>query len=800
MHPFRTLTKSPAFTTVAILTVALGLASSTAIFSVANGVLFRPLPFRDEAGLSWIWSTRPDRDRAFFSIPNFLDLQRQNTTTADLAAITPLSFSVTGLGEPERAVGWRVTANLFSILGIEPHAGTMPAISENPAADAPVAVLGYGYWQRRFGGDPGIVGRSVILNGSPHVVVGVLPAAFVLPHWQSDILVAQSLESDARRADRGTHFLRGIARLKPGVTREQAQAEFTALNQQLVTLHPATNSTITAPRFVPIAEEIVGGFRGSLLLLLGAAGALLLIMCANLAGLLAARGLARRRDAALCAALGASPARLLRAYLAEGLVIACSGGALGLLACVWGLDALLALAPADLPRATQIGIDGRVFAFAAVCTLLTGLGVGFAPALSLSRTAPQDVLKNGSGGATARQGARSVLVAAQIALCTTLLIGTGLLTRSLHKLLDTHPGFDRTGVLAVQVALPATTYQTVPVVVNFADEAVRRLAALPGVSSASLTSILPLAGINTRSEFTRADRPPARPSDTLSAANRFIGEDYFRTVGIPLLAGRDLRPEDNASAPAVVVIDQALARLHWPGEEPVGKTILLREGGGAPRAMEIVGVVGPTKNFSLEETGTPALYLPFRQMNAVFLPFFTPRINFVTKTAASSELREPMRRILRELDASTSVSVRSLDEVVAWARAPRTFNIRLLGFFSVSAVLLAVIGLYAITAQAVTARTREIGIRLALGADGLRIALAVLGGGLRLTLTGIAAGCALALALGPLLARMLYGIHPFDGATFAVVGLGLTAVALLATWLPARRATRVDPITALRAE
>ncbi|MEY2880738.1 MAG: hypothetical protein RLZZ15_3118 [Verrucomicrobiota bacterium] len=798
----RSLGKSPGFASVAILTVALGLASATAIFSVARAVVFRPLPFKDESSLAWIWSTRPDRDRAFFSIPDLLDLKRTNQSTLDLAAITPFGATLTGLGEPERVPGWRVTANLFPLLGTQPHLGRLPQASDDVPGATPVAVLGHGYWQRRFGGDPQLVGRTVTLNGAAHTIVGILPPAFAIPNWETDLVATHSLETDPRRADRSTQFLRAITRLRPGVTMTQAQAEFAALTTRLAQQFPDTNATITAPRFVPLRDEVVGGYRASLLLLLAAAGALLLIMCANLAGLLAARALSRQRDAALCAALGASPARLLRTHLAEGFVIAFAGGVLGVVGCAWGLDALLALAPADLPRAREVSIDLGVLAVAAGCTLLTGLGVGLAPALRLARVAPLDVLKSSSTAATARSRGRSVLVAAQIALCTALLVGTGLLVRSLQRLLDARPGFEPARVLTAQVALAGANYRTVPGAMNFADAFVRRLHALPGVQSASLTHVLPLSGINTRSEFTRPERGAATPADTLSAANRFVLENFFVTAGIPLLAGRDFRASDDLNSRGVVIIDQALAHRHWPGEDPVGKTIRLRDGTTPePRDLEIIGVVGATKHFSLEETATPALYLPYRQLLPPNLPFVTGRLVFVARTAGDPlALKDSALRELRALDGSLAATLRSYDEAIAWARAPRIFNLRLLAFFSVTAVLLAVLGLYAITAQSVTARTRELGIRVALGADRARIARLVLGGTARLAFAGIGGGLVLAALLAPQLGRMLYGIGAFDALTYAAVAAALAVIAFVATWLPARRATRVDPIAALRAE
>lgn len=797
----RSLRRSPGFAIVAAITVALGVGSATAIYSVADAVVFRPLPFRDESSLAWVWSTRPDRDRAFFSVPDLLDLRRDTQTVADLAAISPLGVNLTGLGEPERVQGWRVTANLFSLLGTKAQLGRVPQAHDGIAGAQPVVMLGYGYWQRRFGGED-VVGRVVTLNGNAHTIIGVLPREFLLPNGENNLFVVQSLENDPRRADRSTNFLRAVVRVKPGSSLAEAQAEFATLSQKLTQLYPETNATITAPRFVPLRDEVVGGYRSSLLLLLAATGTLLLIMAANLAGLLAARALARQRDAAMCSALGASPARLLRTYLTEGFVLAVIGGTLGVVGCWLGLNGLIALAPAELPRASLIELNWHVLAAAGVCTVVTGLGVGLAPALRLARSSPQEVLKSGSSASSSRSRARGVLVAAQIALCAVLLVGTGLLVRSLRNLLAAHPGFESAQVLTAQVALAGASYRQPSAVIAFAEEYQRRLATLPGVKASSLTHVLPLSGINTRSEFNRSDRPAAKPTDGFSAANRFVLDGFFATVGIPLLAGRDFRPDDNAAGRPVVIVDQTLARRCWPGEDPVGKSIVLRDGMSAqPRELVVVGVVGATKHFSLEEAGTPALFLPVRQLLPAHLQFVVGRLNFVAQTSGDPRvLLESARRELRALDGDASASFRSYDEVIAWAKAPRVFNLRLLATFAATAVLLAVLGLYAVTAQSVAARTRELGIRFALGAERGHVLRMVLGDAAKVTLAGIAIGLVLAAAATPLLAQSLYRVPAFDLSTYGAVTALLAAVALAASYIPARRAAKVDPVTALRAE
>ncbi|MBA4138311.1 MAG: hypothetical protein C0518_13445 [Opitutus sp.] len=794
----RLFARAPGFALVSILTVALGIGSVTAIYSVARAVVFRPLPFADEDSLAWVWSTRPDRDRAFFSIPHFQELKATNTSTVDLAAITPLGITVTGFSEPERVQGWLVTPNLFPLLGTEAHLGRLPGIADELPGATPVAALGYGYWRRRFGGDPTIVGQSLVFNGTAHTVVGILPPTFFIPTWESDVLLSLAFDRDSRREARGIQFLRAIARLKPGVTPAAAEAEFANLTRLAVSRHPETDASITPPRFVPLRTEAIAGYGNSLRLLLGAAAVLLLVTCTNLAGLFAARALAQQRDAAVRLALGARASTLFRTTLGEGLWLAGCGGLLGLTGCALAIKPLLGLAPADLPRAALVTVDANVAAVGLGCTLLLGFGISLLPAWRLARTSPHDALR-GVRTATGRSGRRNLLVGCQLALCTVLLVGTGLLARSVEKLFAAQPGFDARGVLVVQAAF-GSAQRDFPALVASIEECVRRLKEMPGVSAASLTSILPLSGVNTRSEFTRADRPPAKPTDTLSAANRFVLEDYFRTVGIPLHAGRELTANDDARSRRVVVIDRALAERHWPGENPLGQTIIVPDG-RARTEYEIVGVAGSTKHFSLEEAATPALYFPVRQMPASLLPFFASRINFVVRTAGDpASLKEPARRTLRALDPAAVVSLRTLDEANAWAKAPRIFNARLLGFFGALSLLLVTIGLYAVTAQAVTARTREIGIRMALGADNRRVVREVLGDGLRLVALGIGIGLVLAYLLAPLGRSLLFQINFFDPATYGVIAVSLGGVAVLAAWLPARRAAQVDPIITLRGD
>ena len=797
----RALVKTPGFLIIGSLTLALGIGATTIIYSVVQGVLLRPLPFRDESTLAWVWSTRPDRDRAFFSILDFEDTQRNNRTVADMAGLAPLAVNLTGQGEAERVLGARVTPNFFPLLGAVPALGHLPQPGEIAPGAAPVAVLGHGYWQRRFGGDAAILGRTLLLNGEPHTVVAVLGPDFVIPNFDSDLILLADFAGDARRTERNTSFLRAVVRLRPGVSLAQAREDFARVNDELVKKYPETNATKTAPRFIPLRAEITGLYRQNLLVLLGASILLLVLMGANLAGLLTVRSLRRLREAALRTALGATPRHLLRLFVAEGLILALAGGALGVALAAWGLPQLLRFAPADLPRIHEISVDRTVLLLSGAVTLLIGFISGFIPAIGVAHLAPNTILKSGAlgGGAPGRTGA--LLVAAQVALSLTLLIAAGLFVRTLDQVRRTNPGFNPENVLTMQVALPAGRYGTLGLGIRYVEDSLSRLRNLPGVRLASFVTILPLSGVNSRAEFTNPEHPPADPAKKPSTRLIFVSEDFFTSLGITLREGRDFTAQDAADRQQVGIIDETFARQQWPNESPLGKRIRLEDNPAGPREMVIVGVVAATKHFSLEEKPVTALYMPFRQFPVSNAWLFNVRMNFALRTDGEPlVLARLARAALGTVDLDVPVLIRSLHEATAWTIAPRFFSVNLLGFFAGSALLLAALGLFAIVAQLVTARTREIGIRLALGAQRPQVMQHVLGRGLQLVAFGLAAGWVLALLAARLFSRLLYGVGAFDLPTYLIGTALVLAAALLACWLPARRATKVDPLVALRNE
>ena len=798
---WRTLTKSPAFLLVALVTLAVGVGATTIIYSVVQGVLIRPLPFKDESNLAWVWSTRPDRDRAFFSILDFQETQQQNRTVADMAGLAPLAVNFTGMGEAERVLGVMVTPNFFSLLGVPAAVGRLPQTGDVTAGSTPIAVLGHGYWQRRFGGDPGIVGRVLQLNGVAHVVAGVIPSDFVIPNFDNDLIVVQDLANDSRRGERNTSFLRAIVRLKSGTTLALARQDFARINDEQVKKYPATNATKTAPRFVPLRDEITGLYRQNLLVLLGAAGLLLILLSANLAGLLTVRSLRRLREAALRTALGARPGDLAKMFLAEGLLLAVLGGTLGVLLAAWGLPQLLRFAPADLPRAAQIELSPAVIFVVSGVTLLIGTIIGLIPAIGLSRLAPNTVLKSGAlgGGAPGRTGA--LLVTAQVALSLTLLVVAGLFVRTLDTLRRTNPGFNVENVLTMQVALPAGRYNALDKGIRYVDEGLVRLRSLPGAQHAAFATIVPLSGINTRGEYINPEHPPAKPTEKPSTRLIFISDDFFATFGVPLREGREFSQQDDYQHQQVAIVDETFARQQWPGQSPVGKRISLEDDPTGPRELVIVGVAGATKHFSIEEKPVPALYMSYRQFPRGNAWLFNVRMNFAVRTAGEPmALAEPARHAVKGLDAEIPMLVRSFHQATAWTIAPRFFNVNLLGFFAGAALLLSGLGLYAIIAQLVAARTREIGIRVALGAERTHVMRHVLGRGFRLVIAGLGAGWVLALIASRLIGGLLFGVGAFDVPTYFVATALIALAALLACWLPARRAAKVDPMIALRAE
>jgi putative ABC transport system permease protein len=800
------LGKQPAFTMIAVLTLALGIGANTVMFSVVNAVILRQLPFKDPDRLVWVWSTRTDRDKAFFSVPNLIDYRGQNQTLEEIVAFGNWGANLTAAGDPERLQGIRISANAFQMLGVEAAAGR-PLLAEDDQPDkGRVVVLTHGLWRRRFGEDRGLIGKTLTLNGDSYTVVGVLPADFVIPNTDFELAVPLRMEADPRRNERGSNFLRVFARLKPGVTIQQARADLSSITDRLRQQYPDANGKFTAPVVLALHDEIVGSYRTALLFLLGAVGLVLLIACSNIANLQLARASARHRDIAIRNALGATRAKLIRQLLIESLMLALLGGVLGLLLSAWGKDLLLALSPADLPRVQEATVDLRVLLFSLSVSILTGITFGLAPAIRATKTSLSLELKEGSSGAFdggARSRLRNGLVVAEVALSAMLLIGAGLFMKSFARLQSIYPGFEPSNLLATRISLPSSRYSKPEDVKLFYEKLEPRLGDLPGVESVAAANALPLSAQNIRTEFIIAGRPPLKPSDTPAAQDRFVSPSYFRTMKIPVVLGRDFTDADNEHGSGVAIVDETLARRYWPDENPIGAHLLVSfVEKQKPIDMEVVGVAGNVKHFELNEDPSPTFYAPLNQVPPIITANLANNMSIVVRgSVPSGSWSALVRRELRAVDPEVSASnFKTMAQLLSGSTASRRFNSRLLAIFAAAAFLLASVGVYGVISFFVSQRTREIGLRVALGAQSSDVMRLVVGQGMRITLLGTAAGLIGAFGLTRLISNLLYEVSPSDPSTFAVVAILMTGVALLACFIPAWRATKVDPLIALRYE
>ena len=786
----RSLRRSPGFAAVAVLTLALGVGANTAIFSVVNGVLLTPLALREPDRLVALGEGAEGGAPTDFSTTSpgsFFDWQRQ-ATRLRLAGFTGSEATLTGRGEPERLVGVSTIGGLFEVLGVPPLLGRPIArADEDPSAER-VVVLSHGAWRRLFGGDRGALGRTITLNGTPRTVVGVMPASFRFPDGTTEFWAPSRFEPDFR-ANRDQYFIQVVGRLAPGVSVEAARAEMATIAERLRRDWPLYNGDF---RIVvrPLQETVVEGVRTRLFVVMGAVAFVLLITCANLGNLLLARASVRRREIAIRQALGAGRGRVVRQLLTESLLLALVGGAAGLLVGKLFLQVLLAAqATTNLPRADEIGLDPRVLLFTLGVSVVAGLAFGSLPAWQLARGRSTEALREGARGSAGHQWARSALVVSELALAMVLLTGAGLLLRSFALLQRVDPGFPADHILTFDVALRDRN-------ATFFPASVERIAALPGVRSAALVSQLPITGRGIGAWFNRLDRPLPPGVKPTGEVYRVVSPEYFATLGLPLKRGRLLTAGDRRERPAVV-INEALAKRYYPGEEPLGKEIYL----GAPdnRLFDrgtIVGVVGNTRDDGLGREPLPTVYIPLAVMPD--WPFFS----YVVRTAgAPGPVAAAAREAIRALDPNLPVrNVRTLDAVLAESVAPARWSTTLLGVFAAIALLMAGLGVFGVLSFAVTQRTRELGIRIALGAAPASVQRMVVGQGLGLVGAGLALGLVGAFALTRLMASMLYGVAPTDPVTYAAVGAVLVAIAVVASYLPARRATRVDPIIALRAD
>ena len=800
----RQLRKSPGFTFVSVLTLALGIGANVAIFSVVNTVLLRPFAFSHPDRLVWISSQLPVNPRAAFSLPEFCDYRDQNTLFDGLAAVGTYNANLVDSGEPERVQGLRLSSNIFQLLGVRPLRGRAFVAEDDALNAAPIAMISYGLWSRRYAKQD-IVGRSVNLNGEPRVIVGVLPPDFALPNFESDVLVPLQPEGDPRRKIRtSVHFLRFVGRLKPGVTLAQGRAELDAIRQDTRRKFPEGNVGSTGVSVLPLSDEIVGNVRPMLITILGAVAALLLIACANLASLSLARAAGRQRDLAVRAALGAVRSQLVRLLFTESAVLAVVGSVIGFLLALWGSDILVRFVPADLPRANGVTIDVRVLLFTAGVAIGAMLICGLAPAWLLSRTDLRDALASGRGeaGSSAQSRLRGLLVTAQVALALVLLASAGLFLRSFAQLTRENPGFDSHGVLTVRLSLSTDSYPDRASVVRLVDKFLPRLTKIPGVESVGIVSLLPLGGGHSSINFTLPDRPPSKREDTPRANYRIVTPGYISAMRIPLLSGRDFAEEDDANRTAVALVSAPLARKLFSDRSPLGQRLLIDDSDGDPRPVQIVGVVGDVKQEKLEVQPTFDIYLPWRQVIPEAVPWLRSTSFLVFRTSMPPmSLETAVRKEIRNIDPTIpATNIRSMEQVMGGALAARRFSLSLVGVFAVTALLLAAAALYAVIAYGIEQRTREMGVRMALGASRLGILQMIISEGFRLVATGMVLGFLVAIPFENLIATQLYGVSTHDPLTYAIVLVALSSAALFASYFAARRAMHLDPMVALRHE
>jgi len=800
-YGMRTLLRRPGFALIALLTLALGIGANTAIFSVVNTVLLKPLAYRDPTGLVLIWTRfLPDLPQNWVSGPEVLDFRERSRSFEDLAVLSWPSFNLTGIGEPEQVQAGAVSANLFPMLGIAPLRGrTFSADEDKPGAPLAV-VLSHGYWKRRFGSSETIVGQTISLDSQSYTVIGVMPPDFGVlpPDAQSpkkiDLWVAQA--RDYKQLNRGSHFLRVIARLKPGVSVEQARAEMDGVGKQLD--REFYQNSGFGVNVVPLLGHITRDIRPALFVLLGAVGFVLLIACANVANLLLANAIARDREIALRAALGAGRFRLLRQLVSESVLLGVLGGAAGLLLAWAGIKALRALAPENVPRLDELALDGRVLGFTLLVAIMTGVIFGLVPAIQATRLDLSESLKEGGRGASGGlrgNRLRAALVVAEVAISLVLLAGAGLMIRSFWRLQQVDAGFAPQNVLTMILQLPGSKYPQGPQVIAFYQTLLERVRALPGVESAAMNSSLPMTGSYSSGTVTVENPVASQQNASFEADWRAISPDYFRTMKVRQISGRDFMDTDKADGPSVVIVDESFARRFWPNEDATGKRIK-RGGRESPDPWRtIVGVVGHVRNYGLSTQGREQVYFPHPQFprNGMFLA--------IRANGDPLAYTGALRAAVWAVDPTQPVSdIRLMDDYVYSSAAQPRFNLLLLVTFALLALVLAAVGIYGVMSYSVTQRTHEIGIRLALGAQPRQIIRLVVGQGLGLVALGLGLGVAGAIAVTRLMATLLFGISATDPMTFALVASILAGVALLACYLPARRATKVDPMIALRYE
>ena len=789
-YGIRSLLKRPGFTAVAVITLALGIGVNTAIFSVINAVLLRALPYEDPARLVTFRSNQ--------SAPDLIDVESQARSFSKLGGMVAQPLDYTGASEPVQFQIGQVTGGVFETLGVRPESGRFITPEDDRVGGPYVVVLSHALWSKQFNSDSQIVGKGIPLSGNVYTIIGVMPATFVSPRDNTEAWTPVHVSNPVAAKFRGVHFLRTYGRLAPGVTIEQARGEMQLVDKNLAAQYPADNKN-RSTALIPLHERIVGESKQSLLVLFAAVSLVLLIACANFANLLLARAAEREREFVIRAALGAGRWRLIRQLLTESVLVSLTGGAIAVVLAIWGTSLLVALKPENLPRLQEIGVDARVLGFTFGISLLTGLIFGLLPAWTASRGGINEALKEGGRSATAggaRQRLRSTFVVVELAVALILLVGAGLLIKTVWKLHSVGPGFNPDHLLTMRVELPEARYKEVDKQTRFRMDALDVVNSLPG-TQAAMISELPLSGDSLNHDFLIEGRPPIAPGDEPSLETRSVIGGYFHTMQIPLLSGRDFGPQDFVDkAPLVGIANEAMVRQYFQNEDPLGKRIRWARD---PEVhwMTIIGVVGDVKHFGLDLPEQPGFYSPYTQAAP-----WKRWMSLVARTQSDpAAMAQAVKQQIWKVDSQLPVTkVETMSEVATESFAARRFNMLLLAIFAGLALALAAVGIYGVMSYAVTQRTQEIGIRMALGARAIDVLKLIVSNGMTLILIGVVIGLAGAFGLTRVLATLLFGVTPTDIFTFAVVSAVLIFVALLACYLPARRATKVDPLAALRYE
>ena len=790
----RMMKKEPSFTAVVILTLAIGIGANTAIFSVVNAILVQPLPYLEPGRLVAVRGQSETNS----SYHDFLDYRTQTKTLSHIAAYVLTRATLTSETEPEVLSGVAATSDLFPMLGVTPLYGREFSAEEDREGSPPAVVLSYSLWQRRFSSDPHMIGKTILLSGKSATVTGIMPRGFNFPvrTEQTDIWIplGPRLHALPGALDRASRFLKVVARVKPGAPFEQAEVELRTITKRLEQQYPDTNHDVVL-KLIPLRDAVVADVRLGLLVLLGAVGFVLLIVCANIANLFLARAATRNAELAIRTALGATRTQLFRQLLTESILLSIIGGTAGLLLASWSTEVLLSVIPIDIPRVNEISTNAAVLGFTMLIAIATGILFGLLPALQAGKSEVQEGLKQSGKGANEgrHQGRiRNILVASQIALSLVLLAGAGLFIKSFVRLLEVNPGFDPQNVVTAEVALPRAKYREPAQHLAIFQEVTQELSAVPGIVSVGGIDLLPLSGNNRESSFVIVGDPPPIRGESPYGSHIYITSDYFRAMGIPLKRGRFFSDRDSANMPWVVIINEELARAYFAGRDPLGRKIDLGDG----FQREIVGIVGGVRTQTMDSPAVPEFYLPYRQEPQPYMTFVIRTSGPETAFAISS-LRGIVRRIDQDLPLTDAAT---LHQWMAKSMERRRFHMMLLSVFAMIALVLAAIGIFGVISYATTRRTREIGIRMALGAHRRDVLRLVLRQGLLLALGGLAAGLLASLGLAPALSSLLYGVKPADPLTLAFVSLLLMFVALLATYIPARRAAGVEPVSALRYE